>query len=105
MEPSLYSDLNDWLLSGLKDWSTEDIPFEIEGVQHNLVDYMGPGCAQEGNELLFPEAHSMDMNKPYNDQHNRKKREDLVRSLKIAASEAGFTLVTKGWECRDSTLR
>jgi hypothetical protein len=52
------------------------------------------------NELLYlPEKFSMDMSK--DDKFNSEKRAELKRALRIAASEAGFTLVNKGW-LRDS---
>ena len=96
MDRQLYSSLNDGLMVKLKDWTPDNIPFEIDGgVSHNLSDYIGKECCKAGCDLQFPKAYNMDTTQ--SDDYNKKKQDDLIRSLKIAASDAGFTLVCKGW--------
>jgi hypothetical protein len=71
MNPQLYSDLNDGLIANLKDWTPDNIPFNIDGVQHNLIHYIGKGCLKEGSELHFPVEFSMDMDK--DNEYNKSK--------------------------------
>lgn len=98
MDPHLYTDLDGRLISQLKDWTPGDVPFCIDEVQHNLIYYIGKGCLKEGVELMFTTEFSMAQSKSYSHKDNKERRDKLVRSLKFAASEAGFTLVNKGWD-------
>jgi hypothetical protein len=79
------------------DWTPEKIHFTVDdGVQYNLMDYVGKQCLKAGELLYLPEKYSVDMSK--DDAFNETKRGQLLRALKIAASDAGFALVCKGWD-------
>jgi hypothetical protein len=94
MNPQLYSDLND-RLTNMKDWTPDIISFDIDNVQHNLIHYIGKQCLKENAVLYFPAEFSMNMNE--DDEYNKQKRDELTLALRIAASEAGFALICKGW--------
>ena len=73
-------------------WIPYSIPFTIDGFVFNLIDYIGKDCViDRDKELHFPSEYGS-TDKPV--------REKLARALKIAASEAGFLLVVKGWDAR-----
>ena len=87
MNRQLYSDLS--VQTGdLKDWTPDNISFMVDGVEHDLMDYIGKKCLKENVVLRLPEKFSMDINK--DDAFNKKKRGELVLALKIAAADAGL---------------
>jgi hypothetical protein len=101
MDRELYNDLSIQLVeNNLKVWTPESILITFDDVQYNLMDSVGKQCLKENELLYLPEKFSMDMSK--DDKFNSEKCAELTRALRIAASEAGFTLVIKGWLMRDS---
>ena len=75
------------MIEGHECWTPKSIKIEIDGVKHELMEYIGKGCLKEGDELFLPSEYDI----------KGKGREKLARMLKIAASEAGFTLVVAKW--------